>query len=65
MARQPWLTFLLPFLVYMAPGSFEPAAPKPPLVLPDGSTRPAVNQNWFGLEYRQYPVVYTVKIASR
>jgi CAAX prenyl protease-like protein len=62
-ARQPWLTFLLPFLVYMVLGAFEPAAPKPSLVLPDGSTRPAINQNWFGLEYRQYPVVYTVKIA--
>ncbi|HEX4415937.1 MAG TPA: CAAX prenyl protease-related protein [Lacipirellulaceae bacterium] len=63
LARQPWLTFLLPFLVYMVLGSFEPAAPKDPLVLPDGTTRPAVNQNWFGLEYRQYPVIYSIKIA--
>ncbi len=62
-ARSPWQTFLLPFIIYMVLGSFEPSPPKPPLVLPDGSTRPAVNQNWFGLEYRQYPVVYTVKIA--
>ncbi len=62
-AEKPWLTFLLPFIVYMMLGSFEPSPPKKPLVLPDGSTRPAVNQNWFGLEYRQYAVVYTIKIV--
>ncbi len=59
----PWLTFLLPFIVYMVVGSFEPGPPKPGTKLPDGSVRPAVNNNWFGLEYRYYPVVYTVKIA--
>ncbi len=63
LAQHPWLTFLLPFFVYMAVGSFEPAPPKPAIVLPDGTTRPAVNQNWFGLEYRHYPIVYTAKIA--
>ena len=47
----------------MIVGSFEPAPPKPAIVLPDGTSRPAINQNWFGLEYRQYPIVYTVKIA--
>jgi CAAX prenyl protease-like protein len=62
-ARNPWLTFLLPFAVYMVIGSFEPGPPKPPTVLPDGTSRPAINQNWFGLEYHQYPIVYTVKIA--
>ena len=34
-----------------------------PIKLPDGTSRPAINQNWFGLEYRHYPIVYTVKIA--
>jgi CAAX protease family protein len=63
LARRPWLTFLLPFLVYMVVGSFEPAPPKPPTLLPDGTPRPVANQNWFGLEYRHYPIVYTVKIA--
>src|SRR4051794_12362811 len=62
-ARNPWLTFLLPFAIYMIVGSFEPGPPKPGMVLPDGTTRPAVNQNWFGLEYHQYPIVYTIKIA--
>ncbi len=61
--RHPWLTFLLPFVIYMLVGSFEPAAPKPAKILPDGSSLPAVNQNWFGLEYHDYPLVYTVKIT--
>ncbi len=61
--RYPWLTFLLPFVVYMLVGSFEPAPPKPPIPLPDGTSRPAISHNWFGLEYRQYPLVYTAKIA--
>jgi CAAX prenyl protease-like protein len=60
----PWLTFLLPFAVYMIVGSVEPAPPKPAIVLANGGSRPALNQNWFGLEYHQYPIVYTVKIAG-
>ena len=59
----PWLTFLLPFIVYMVVGSFEPGPPKPGTKLPDGSIRPAVNDNRFGLEYSHYPIVYTVKIG--
>jgi CAAX prenyl protease-like protein len=62
-SSRSWFTFLLPFAVYMLIGMFEPAAPKPPIQLPDGGTRPATNRNWFGLEYRHYPVVYTIKIA--
>jgi CAAX prenyl protease-like protein len=62
-AHNPWLTFLLPFAIYMIVGSFEPAPPKPAIQLPDGATRPAINQNWFGLEYHHYPIVYTIKIA--
>ena len=37
-AEKPWMTFLLPFIVYMMLGSFEPSPPKKPLVLPDGSS---------------------------
>src|SRR3954466_12836535 len=59
----PWLTFLLPFIVYMAVGAFAPASPKAPVQLPNGASRPAPNTNWFGLEYRQYPIVYTAKIV--
>ncbi len=61
--RHRWLIFVLPLVVYMVVGSFEPAPAKPPIQLPNGVTRPAVNTNWFGLEYEHYPIVYTVKIA--
>lgn len=64
LTQHPALTFLLPFIVYMALGSFEPGHPKPPVKLPDGTTREAVNSNWFGLEYKHYPIVYTVKVAA-
>jgi len=63
LAQHPWLTFLLPFIVYMVVGAFEPAPPQPPIKLSNGVIRPADNENWFGLEYYQYPIVYTVKIA--
>ena len=51
LSRLPWLTFLLPFLVFMLVGSLEPAPPRDDVP----------NQAWF--EYRAYPVIYTVKIA--
>ena len=64
LARHPWLTFLLPFIVYMVVGRFEPAAAEAAdTCCPTARSRPAVNQNWFGLEYQHYPIVYTVKIA--
>src|SRR5262245_30301259 len=63
LARNPWLTFLLPFVVYMVVGSFEPGPPRPVKLLPDGTPRPVPNENWFGLEHQQYPIVYTIKIA--
>jgi CAAX prenyl protease-like protein len=63
LTRHPWLTFLLPFVVYMVVGSFEPGPPKPPTIRPDGTTRPAANDNWFGMEHRHYPIVYTIKLA--
>ena len=65
LARHPWLTFLLPFIVYMVVGRFEPA---PPQADRSAAARwhvrgqPSIS-NWFGLEYRHYPIVYTVKIA--
>ena len=50
LSRYPWLTFLLPFLVYMGVGSLEPSA--------DGDV-------WLnlGIEYRHYPFIYTAKIV--
>jgi CAAX prenyl protease-like protein len=63
LARYPWLTFLLPFVVYMLVGAIEPAAPKTAVLQPDVTSLPPINRNWFGLEYDAYPIVYTAKIA--
>jgi CAAX prenyl protease-like protein len=54
LTRHPWLTFLLPFLVYMAAGMFEPSPPHETGIEVD---------NWFGMRYDHYPIVYTIKIA--
>jgi len=54
----PWLVFLLPFVVYMLVGSFEPSPP---------SATPAAagNSSWLHLDipYSAYPLIYTLKIA--
>jgi CAAX protease family protein len=63
LSRHPWLTFLLPFAVYMVVGSFEPAAPKHLKPAPNGQPRHVISNNWFGLEYKHYPIVYTAKIV--
>jgi uncharacterized protein len=54
LAEHPWLTFLLPFLVYMIAAMFEPA---PPHVTGHEA------DNWLGLRYEHYPIVYTIKIV--
>ena len=69
LAPSPWLTFLLPFFVYMIVGSLEPAAPKPltdvQLAAPEHIQRQLAEgtANRFGLRYKHYPIIYTVKIA--
>jgi hypothetical protein len=63
LSTYPWLTFLLPFIVYMVVGSFEPSPPKQAGRLPDGTPATPISNNWFGLEYRHYPVIYTAKIV--
>ena len=69
LARHPALTFLLPFFVYMLMGSLEPSAPKPltaaQLAAPEHLQRQMAEgtPNRFGLRYKQYPLVYTVKIS--
>ena len=49
----------------MVVGSFEPAPPKPPIELARRHARASAHEadNWFGLRYEHYPIVYTVKIA--
>jgi CAAX prenyl protease-like protein len=53
----PWLVFVLPFVVYMAVGSFEPGPPKP-------ADQPQAS-SWLdlGIQYQHYPLIYSVKIA--
>src|SRR4051812_40998686 len=53
--KNPWLGCLLPFLVFMVAGSFEPGKRI------DG--QPSAS-NWIelGIEYVHYPLVYTAKI---
>lgn len=53
----PWLVCLLPFIVYMVAGSFEPGPPPA-----DGAeaAKPWID---LGIEYRHYPLVYTAKIV--
>lgn len=58
LSRHPWITFLLPLLVYMAVGSLEPSPPDP------APAEPAATGGWFGIEYRHYPIIYTLRIVA-
>ena len=82
LADYPWLTFLLPILVFMLVGSFEPRPPKP-LKLDANAAEPddsdadenaaegePVDEGMIdaatrsiGIEYRHYPLIYTIKIV--
>jgi len=54
LAKRPWLTFLLPFIVYMVVGTLEP-------VPGEGGAGGA----WLGLDiaYEHYPIVYSLRIT--
>lgn len=54
--KNPWLVFLLPFLVFMLVGSFEPAKRR------DGQSG---SGSWIdlGIDYSHYPLIYTAKIV--
>lgn len=60
LARHPWLTYLLPFIVYGIVGAFEP---QPPKVVGDTPQTTVEVENWFGLRYEHYAIVYTAKIS--
>ena len=51
LALRPWLTFVLPFAVFMLVGSLEPTPDKP------------FNLLDVTIEYSAYPIVYSVKIV--
>lgn len=61
----PWLTFLLPFFVYMIVGSLEPSPPK--YAEGQDGTRIRIAAEGLtarlGIEYEHYPIIYTAKIA--
>ncbi len=63
LSKYPWLTFLLPFVVYMVIGTLEPKPP--PEVSPAEVDTPATAEESGSLsvQYRQYPMVYTAKIV--
>ncbi len=50
--KNPWLVFILPFVVFMLIGSLEPT--------PDSPGGKAIG---LSIPYAQYPAVYTIKIA--
>ncbi len=52
----PWLVFLLPFVIYLGLTSLEPSA-----VPPADPEQPAVN--WLGLAAEHYPIVYVAKLV--
>jgi CAAX prenyl protease-like protein len=59
---QWWLPYVLPFLVYMLVGAFEPAPPLDPL-LTEGVEREPTLQEALGIKYEDYPTIYTIKIG--
>lgn len=54
LAEYPWLTFLMPFAVFMLVGALEP---KPPSATVEHAN------SWFGIGYHYYPHIYALKIA--
>jgi hypothetical protein len=51
--RNPWLVFLLPFVVFLLVGTFEPAAP----------AENAAGSSSTRIPYDAYPLIYTIKIG--
>jgi hypothetical protein len=66
-----WLPYVLPFLVYMVVGMFEPPAPDPAIAL----LTPEEQKFWeegqehtmvrlMGIRYEHYPKIYSIKIGA-
>ncbi|MHB1038253.1 MAG: CAAX prenyl protease-related protein [Pirellulales bacterium] len=62
-AKHRWMVFVVPFVVYMLMNSLEPAPPTDRSL--DTPAKAASERPWLdlGIEYRHYPLVYTVKIV--
>lgn len=76
LSRYPWATFVLPMLVFMLLGSFEPTPPEKfdpkqaenltelRAQLERAEALEATNDNWLPrFSYQTYPWIYTAKIA--
>jgi membrane protease YdiL (CAAX protease family) len=67
--RHPWITFVLPLLVFMLVGSLEPTKPQEPSGEQSAQTSTGDPNTSDGgsilpqIPYRYYPLVYTLKIA--
>ncbi len=73
--RERWLIYLLPLVVFMLVNSFEPTPPEqgqgatietnqgPEEETGQPITRAGSSPSWLGIEYRHYPLIYTIKIA--
>lgn len=65
----PWVICLLPFLVFMLAGSFEPGPPGEPISKPitvPGTVPPErIGTTAWGIDipFSAYPLIYTIKIA--
>ncbi len=59
---QWWGVYLLPFVVYMLVGAFEPSPPNTDPLM-EGVEHEATFAEHFGITYDDYPKVYTVKIG--
>jgi uncharacterized protein len=55
-ALNPWLVFVLPFVIYLGLTNLEPSA-----VAPVDPEQPAAN--WLGLTAEHYPMVYVAKLV--
>jgi len=66
-----WIPYVLPFLVYMVIGSFEPPAPDPAVL----KLSPEEQKFWeegqehtmvslMGIRYEHYPMIYSIKIGA-
>lgn len=66
-----WIPYVLPFLVYMIVGQFEPTPPDPEVL----KLTPAEQKFWeegqehtvvrlMGIRYEHYPMIYSIKIGA-
>lgn len=63
LGSKSWVPYVLPFVVYMLFIPFEPAPPLDPL-LTEGVERDPTLQDFLGITYAEYPLIYTAKVGT-